>query len=103
MTTLKQILAAKAAGDDSEYQLHMAYFTADKLDNAEKELARLSQEFDKAQETIEALTGLTLWQHSIKDPACFWMTGDKMRRESIDYPTRAAALRALLDDKIEWR
>jgi hypothetical protein len=104
MTTLKQIQLAKENGDNSgyKYQLAQVLATAEKLEEAEREVAMWAKYFRKASDLITELTDLELW-HSDDNNTYHWCkTSPGHDTPSIDYPSRAAAIRALIDDKIVW-
>jgi hypothetical protein len=100
MTTLKQILTAKENGDDSgyKYQLAQVLAAAEKLEEAEREVAMWARYFRNGSDIITKLTGLEMWHH---DPGTTWYNNAN-KDVSKKYDTRAAAIKALIDDAIEW-
>ena len=73
--------------------------TAKALDDAEKALREKTPLFQLCSSSITEKLGITLW-HSVTSDTYFL---EYNKSESIDYPTRVAALRALLNEEIEWK
>jgi hypothetical protein len=72
------------------------------LEEAEAEVKRLQEENEKLSTAIEEQTGCALYQRSLNSPRCFWKRGVD-RQKSIEYATEADALKALLNNQIEWK
>jgi hypothetical protein len=72
------------------------------LEEAEAEVARLQAESERLGTAIEEQTGCALYQRSLNSPKCFWKRGVD-RQRSIEYATEADALKALLNNQIEWK
>lgn len=73
---------------------------ANTLDKAEREMIDFSKTFKRASTAITDLTGWELWHTDADDGKFYWV---KWTDESIKYPNRSAAIRALLDDAIELK
>lgn len=76
-----------------------ALSAARSLEKAEEKLNEARPAFRKASQDVIDATGMELWQTDANGGKFFWKYGGK---ESVQYGSRVDALRALLDEQIEW-
>jgi hypothetical protein len=111
MATVKQLeqeRERREADEGRRAKLHRALVVAETLDHTEKEVETLKGEFARRSDAITKLTGFELMKYDFgTDGVSYkWHWLNKETNEfttSVDkYPSRAAAIRALVDNKIEW-
>ena len=69
-----------------------------KLDKLQQEFDEIKPKFQKAMHDLTERLNIVLW-HSPDHETYHW---EDKGRNSIQYPSRESALRALLDENIEW-
>ena len=75
---------------------------ANTLDKAERDMIDFRKAFKHASQSIIDLTGFELCHTDVDGGLFFWREPTNKPKDSIKYPSRSAAIRALIDNVIEW-
>lgn len=100
MTTVKELKR-----DETKRKAFLldALQAANTLDKAEKDMEDFRKAFKRASQSIIDVTGLELWHTDVDGGLYFWRDEAITPKDSKYYPSRSAAIRALIDDEIDWK